>query len=256
MISLKGIRKSYGNLEVLRGISLDIKQGEILAIVGPSGAGKTTLLQIAGTLERPDSGQILYDDVELTRLGDRKLSAFRNKNIGFVFQFHQLLAEFTALENVAIPAMIAGKSKHQAEARARELLTMLGLSERLDHKPAQLSGGEKQRVAIARAIVNEPEVVFADEPTGSLDSRNRDEIRSIIRQLRDTLGQTFVIVTHDRSVAEVADRIIEMTDGLIDERRAMAEPTDEEAPEPMPETASEAEDSSEEATSETVGGDL
>lgn len=215
MISLKSIRKSYGDVAVLRGISLEIQRGEILAIVGPSGAGKTTLLQIAGTLERPDSGQILYDGVDVTRLNDRRLSAFRNGNIGFVFQFHQLLAEFTALENVALPAMIGGKSRRQAEQRARELLELLGLGQRLGHKPAQLSGGEKQRVAIARAIVNEPAVVFADEPTGSLDSRNRDEIRAIFRQLRDSLGQTFVIVTHDRAVAEVADRIVEMIDGII-----------------------------------------
>lgn len=215
MLTLRGIRKSYGNLEVLKGIDLDVADGEILAIVGPSGAGKTTLLQIAGTLEKADAGSISYDGIDVTNLKDRKLSSFRNTHIGFVFQFHQLLPEFTALENVALPAMIAGKSRKKAEAKAAELLAMLGLADRADHKPAQLSGGEKQRVAIARAMVNEPAIVFADEPTGSLDSRNRDEIRTIIRHLRQTLGQTFVIVTHDASVAQYADRIAQMEDGRI-----------------------------------------
>lgn len=215
MVRLENIRKSFGDLEVLKGISLDVNPGEILAIVGPSGAGKTTLLQIAGTLERADAGRVLYDGVEVSRMKDRKLSAFRNAHIGFVFQFHQLLPEFTALENVAVPALIAGLSRRKAEARASELLDMLGLSERLKHKPAQLSGGEKQRVAIARAIVNSPTVVFADEPTGSLDSRNRDEIRKIIKDLRDSTGQTFVIVTHDNTVAEYSDRIVSMADGCI-----------------------------------------
>lgn len=215
MIRLESIRKSFGDLEVLRGIDLTIEKGEILAVVGPSGAGKTTLLQIAGTLEKPSSGRIIYGDTDITHLNDRRLSAFRNSNIGFVFQFHQLLPEFTALENVAIPAMIGGSSKSKADIRAAELLDMMGLSDRLRHKPAQLSGGEKQRVAIARAIVNSPTVVFADEPTGSLDSRNRDEIRRIIQSLRADLGQTFVVVTHDSSVAEFADRTITLVDGAV-----------------------------------------
>ncbi len=215
MIRLEAIRKKFGNLEVLKGIDLNVNTGEILAIVGPSGAGKTTLLQIAGTLEKTTSGRVLYDDTDITKLNDRRLSAFRNANIGFVFQFHQLLPEFTALENTAIPAMIGGNPKSRAEKKAREILDILGLSARLNHKPAQLSGGEKQRVAIARAIINQPAVVFADEPTGSLDSRNRDEIRRIIRSLREQLGQTFVIVTHDNSIAAFSDRTITLTDGLI-----------------------------------------
>ena len=185
MINIRSIYKSYGGLNVLKGINLDIATGEVLSIVGPSGAGKTTLLQIAGTLERPDSGSVCYDGKDITGLPDKKLSAFRNANIGFVFQFHQLLPEFTALENVAMPLLIGGERRGKAEKRAAELLDMLGLSERLKHKPAQLSGGEKQRVAIARAIANAPAVVFADEPTGSLDSHNRDEIRQIIRSLNE-----------------------------------------------------------------------
>ncbi len=215
MLRLENIRKSFGDLEVLKGISLEVMRGEILSIVGPSGAGKTTLLQIAGTLEKCDSGRVLYDGTDITSLKDRKLSAFRNTNIGFVFQFHQLLPEFTALENVAVPALIAGDSLRKAEKRASELLNRLGLFDRLRHKPAQLSGGEKQRVAIARAIVNNPAVVFADEPTGSLDSRNRDEIRNIIRQLRDEEGQTCVVVTHDGSVSAISDRVVSMADGLV-----------------------------------------
>lgn len=215
MIRLESIRKSFGDLEVLRGIDLTIEKGEILAVVGPSGAGKTTLLQIAGTLEKPSSGQVIYDDTDITRLNDRKLSAFRNANIGFVFQFHQLLPEFTALENVAIPALIGGVSKSKAEARASKLLEILGLTDRMRHKPAQLSGGEKQRVAIARAIVNSPSVVFADEPTGSLDSRNRDEIRQIIQTLRENLRQTFVVVTHDTSIAGFADKTVTLVDGIV-----------------------------------------
>lgn len=215
MIELRNIYKSYGNLTVLRDVSLTIPDGRILAIVGASGAGKTTLLQIAGTLDRPDRGSVTYDGTELTSLPDRRLSAFRNANIGFIFQFHQLLPEFTALENVCIPALIAGASRSAARSRAAELLDLLGLSQRTAHKPAELSGGEKQRVAIARALVNNPRVVFADEPTGSLDSRNRDEIRRLITELNATLGQTFVVVTHDPGVAGMADTTVTMEDGRI-----------------------------------------
>lgn len=215
MIQLKNIYKSYGNLTVLSDVNLSIGENEIITIVGPSGAGKTTLLQIAGSLDRPDSGEVIYDGCGLASLKDKRLSEFRNRNIGFVFQFHQLLPEFTAVENVAMPALIAGISKKKAMERAGELLAMLGLGERLRHKPAEMSGGERQRTAIARALVNSPRVVFADEPTGSLDSRNRDEIRTLISDLRRSLGQTFVIVTHDPSVSEIADRIINMADGRI-----------------------------------------
>ena len=215
MIDLRGINKSYGNLRVLDDVSLSIGSNEIITIVGPSGAGKTTLLQIAGTLDRPDSGSVLYDGEDIARFNDRRLSAFRNRNIGFIFQFHQLLPEFTAQENVALPAMIAGESSRKAQKRAAELLDMLGLGDRLRHKPTQLSGGERQRAAIARALVNSPGVIFADEPTGSLDSRNRDEIRSAIADLRERLGQTFVIVTHDPSMSSIADRTVRMADGRI-----------------------------------------
>ena len=200
---------------MLSDVNLSIGENEIITIVGPSGAGKTTLLQIAGSLDRPDSGEVIYDGCDLASLKDKRLSEFRNRNIGFVFQFHQLLPEFTAVENVAMPALIAGTSKRKAMERAGELLAMLGLGERLRHKPAEMSGGERQRTAIARALVNSPRVVFADEPTGSLDSRNRDEIRTLISDLRRSLGQTFVIVTHDPSVSEIADRIINMADGRI-----------------------------------------
>lgn len=215
MIELQHIDKSYGTLHVLRDISLCIGEREIITVIGPSGAGKTTLLQIAGTLDRPDCGRVIYDGEEISGMPDRKLSHFRNRNIGFVFQFHQLLPEFTAQENVAIPAMIAGRSRSSSMKRASELLSMLGLGERLRHKPAQMSGGERQRTAIARALVNDPKVVFADEPTGSLDSVNRDEIRSLISQLRDELGQTFVIVSHDPSIETIADRVVSMNDGRI-----------------------------------------
>lgn len=215
MIELKNISKSYGDLTVLHDVNLRVEQNEIISIVGPSGAGKTTLLQIAGTLDYPDEGSVCYDGVELTSLKDRKLSEFRNRNIGFVFQFHRLLPEFTAQENVAMPAMIGGQSKRQAMKRAAELLDMLSLSDRLRHRPSELSGGERQRTAIARALVNSPKVVFADEPTGSLDSRNRDEIRDLMANLRKELGQTFVIVTHDPTVSRIADRVINMADGRI-----------------------------------------
>lgn len=215
MISLSNISKSYGNLQVLRNISLDIRPGEVMAIVGPSGAGKTTLLQIAGTLDAPDSGIVKYDGTELTSLPDRKLSAFRNRNIGFIFQFHQLLPEFSVVENVMLPALIGRSGKREARRKAEELLEKLGLGDRLNHKPSQLSGGEKQRAAIARALINSPAVVFADEPTGSLDSANRDDIMALIRNLSCELGQTFVIVTHDDTVAAIADRLVSMADGEI-----------------------------------------
>lgn len=199
MIEIRNVTKRYGSLTVLHDISLTIPEGEIMAIVGPSGAGKTTLLQIAGSLDRPDSGSVFFDNTDIFSLKDRKLSEFRNRNIGFVFQFHQLLPEFSALENVAMPALIAGDNKKTAFEKARKLLDDLGLAARADHKPAQMSGGEKQRTAIARALINSPKIVFADEPTGSLDSRNRDEIQDILSGLRDTLHQTFVIVTHDHA---------------------------------------------------------
>ena len=215
MIELKDIRKSYGTLKVLDDISLSIRDGEIMTIVGPSGAGKTTLVQIAGTLDTPDSGSVLYDGEELTRLPDRRLSAFRNRNIGFIFQFHQLLPEFTALENAALAAMIAGDTRARALGKARELFDLLGIADRADHKPAQLSGGERQRAAIARALVNKPRIVFADEPTGSLDSRNRDDILALIAELNRTLGQTFVIVTHDPLLCRIAHRVVSMADGRI-----------------------------------------
>lgn len=215
MIELRHIFKSYGTLRVLNDIDLDIRDGEIVAIVGPSGAGKTTLVQVAGTLDAADDGTVTCDGVELTRMNDRKLSAFRNANIGFVFQFHQLLPEFSALENVALPAMIGGKSRREAERRAAELLKLLGIADRATHKPAQLSGGERQRVAIARALVNNPKVVFADEPTGSLDTANRDEILTLIATLNRELHQTFVIVTHDSACAAIADRVVSMQDGRI-----------------------------------------
>lgn len=214
-LEIRNICKSYGQLQVLRDVSLNIGDKEIVTILGPSGAGKTTLLQIAGTLDRPDSGHILYDGTDTGGFNDRKLSAFRNTNIGFIFQFHQLLAEFNAEENVALPAMIGGMSKKRALARADELLDMMGLADRRKHKPSQLSGGERQRTAVARALVNSPGIVFADEPTGSLDSRNRDEIKNIFVNLRDTLGQTFVIVTHDPTLADIADRTVSMADGRI-----------------------------------------
>lgn len=215
MIEIKDIRKSFGNLEVLKGISAEINDGEIVSIVGPSGAGKSTLLQIVGTLDKPDFGRIIYNGIDVSLMSEKKLSAFRNGNIGFVFQFHQLLPEFTAMENVAIPALIKGDSASQANKRAAELLDFLGLSGRLDHKPSQLSGGEKQRVAVARALMNKPAVIFADEPSGSLDSKNKKELHKLFFDLRRELNQTFVIVTHDETLAADCDRIIKMTDGKI-----------------------------------------
>ncbi|MBQ7685133.1 MAG: ATP-binding cassette domain-containing protein, partial [Bacteroidaceae bacterium] len=215
MIQLRGITKSFGSLQVLRGIDLDIARGEIVSIVGPSGAGKTTLLQIMGTLDRPDSGQTLIDGQDVSRLGEKRLALFRNQHIGFVFQFHQLLPEFTALENVMIPAFIGGAGRREAEQRATELLAFMGLQERATHKPNELSGGEKQRVAVARALMNNPSVVMADEPSGSLDSQNKEELHRLFFDLRDRFGQTFVIVTHDETLAGMTDRTIHMMDGKL-----------------------------------------
>ncbi len=218
MIEIQNVTKSYGPLTVLHNVSLTIPEGEIMAIVGPSGAGKTTLLQIAGSLDRPDSGRVMFDGIDIFSLKDKKLSEFRNSHIGFVFQFHRLLPEFSALENVAMPALIAGRSRKEAFEEARQLLGELNLSHRLTHKPAELSGGEKQRTAIARALINKPRIVLADEPTGSLDSHNREEIQEIISGLCRDRKQTFVVVTHDRDMASIAHRIVEMADGKIIER--------------------------------------
>lgn len=215
MIQVRDISKSYDTLRVLSDITLDIDRGEIVSIVGPSGAGKTTLLQIIGTLDRPDGGIVMYDGVDVLSMKDRELARFRNGNIGFVFQFHQLLPEFTMLENVAIPAMIGGKKRTEAFAEARKLIDYLGLDDRAGHKPAELSGGERQRAAVARALVNNPRVVLADEPSGSLDSHNRHELHRLFFDLRRDMGQTFVIVTHDESLAGECDRVIHMRDGHI-----------------------------------------
>lgn len=215
MIELQGITKSFGSLQVLKGIDLTIDKGEVVSIVGPSGAGKTTLLQIMGTLDKPDTGRILLNGTEINRLKERELAAFRNREIGFVFQFHQLLPEFTALENVTIPALIQGVSSGEARRRAVEMLEFMGLSERASHKPAELSGGEKQRVAVSRALINHPSVVLADEPSGSLDTHNKEELHRLFFELRDKLGQTFVIVTHDEGLASQTDRTIHMLDGRI-----------------------------------------
>lgn len=216
MITIKDIKKSFGSLEVLKGIDLHIGKGEVVSIVGPSGAGKTTLLQIIGTLDKPDSGSVFIDNVDVTNLSQKKLADFRNQHIGFVFQFHQLLPEFTALENIMIPAYIAGVSNKAAKQRAEELLQFMGLSDRAKHKPNELSGGEKQRVAVARALVNNPAVILADEPSGSLDSKNKEELHQLFFDLRDKFGQTFVIVTHDEQLASITDRTIHMRDGLLE----------------------------------------
>lgn len=217
MIRVRDIKKSFDSLQVLKGIDLEIGSGEIVSIVGPSGAGKTTLLQIMGSLDRPDSGTVEYDGTELFGLSDRRLAQFRNRNIGFVFQFHQLLPEFTMEENVAMPALIAGTGRRAAIEKARRLIDYLGLSDRRGHKPAQLSGGERQRAAVARALINDPKAVLADEPSGSLDSQNRAELHRLFFDLRRDFGQTFVIVTHDESLADQADRKIEMIDGRINQ---------------------------------------
>jgi lipoprotein ABC transporter, ATP-binding protein len=215
ILSIRNIHKSFGALEVLKGIDTDIARGEMVSIVGASGAGKTTLLQVMGTLLRPDEGSITLADTDVTRLGDAALSRFRNQHIGFIFQFHQLLPEFTALENVMLPALIAGQSKRAAANRAAELLEFMGLTARAEHKPTELSGGEQQRVAAARALTNRPDIVFADEPTGSLDTHNRSELQALFFRLRRELDQTFVIVTHDEKFAAQTDRCIRLADGRV-----------------------------------------
>ena len=215
MIEIQGVTKSFGELQVLKGIDLIICKSEVVSVVGPSGAGKTTLLQIMGTLDKADSGSVVIDGIDVGQLKEKDLSAFRNKRIGFVFQFHQLLPEFTALENVMMPALIGGMSSGEAMKKAKETLAFLGLAERASHKPAELSGGEKQRVAVARALINDPAVIFADEPSGSLDTKNKEELHQLFFDLRDRLGQTFVIVTHDEGLAQLTDRTIHMVDGRI-----------------------------------------
>lgn len=215
MIKIEGIKKSFGSLEVLKGIDLEIKKGEIVSIVGPSGSGKTTLLQIIGTLDRPNEGSILINNQYVNKLSDKDLAQFRNSEIGFIFQFHQLLPEFSAIENVMIPALIGHKSKKEAYKKALSTLELLGLADRIDHKPNEMSGGEKQRVAVARALINDPSVILADEPSGSLDTKNKEELHKLFFELRDKLGQTFVIVTHDEELAKTTDRTIHLVDGLL-----------------------------------------
>ncbi len=231
MIAIHNITKSFGKLQVLKGIDLTIGKAEVVSIVGPSGAGKTTLLQIVGTLDRPDTGTVEIDGIDVTGLSDRKLADFRNRHIGFVFQFHQLLPEFTAQENIMIPAYIAGASSGEAKRRATELLQFMGLADRAHHKPNELSGGEKQRVAVARALVNHPAVILADEPSGSLDSKNKAELHQLFFDLRDRFGQTFVIVTHDELLASITDRTIHMRDGILEQPELPAEASQEALPE-------------------------
>ncbi|MBQ8257146.1 MAG: ABC transporter ATP-binding protein [Bacteroidaceae bacterium] len=215
MVDIKDITKNFGDLQVLRGVNLHIGKGEVISIVGPSGAGKTTLLQLVGTLDKPTSGSILFNGKELCRMSDGELATFRNRHIGFVFQFHQLLPEFTALENVMMPALIAGRNRKEVEKEAMELLAVMGLKERATHKPSEMSGGENQRVAVARALINRPDVVLADEPSGSLDSKNKEELHKLFFELRDRYGQTFLIVTHDEGLAAITDRTIRMVDGVV-----------------------------------------
>lgn len=216
MIKIENLTKKFGELEVLKGVSLTVNKGEVISIVGPSGAGKTTLLQLIGTLDKPTSGTIRFNGEDTGKMGSNKLATFRNRHIGFVFQFHQLLPEFTALENIIIPALIAGRRRKEAEAEAMELLGIMGLKERAGHKPAEMSGGENQRVAVARALINRPDVILADEPSGSLDSHNKEELHRLFFDLRDKLGQTFIIVTHDEKLASYTDRTIRMVDGVIE----------------------------------------
>ncbi|MBO5865262.1 MAG: ABC transporter ATP-binding protein [Bacteroidaceae bacterium] len=216
MIQIENLTKSFGDLQVLKGVNLTIEKGEVVSIVGSSGAGKTTLLQLVGTLDKPTSGTIRFDGEDLSRLSSKRLAAFRNRHIGFVFQFHQLLPEFTALENIVIPALIAGRKRAEAEAEAMQLLRVMGLEGRAHHKPAEMSGGENQRVAVARALINHPDVVLADEPSGSLDTKNKEELHKLFFDLRDRYGQTFVIVTHDEALASFTDRTLHMVDGLIE----------------------------------------
>ena len=216
MIKIENLTKKFGELEVLKGVSLTVNKGEVISIVGPSGAGKTTLLQLIGTLDKPTSGTIRFNGEDTGKMGSNKLATFRNRHIGFVFQFHQLLPEFTALENIIIPALIAGRKRKEAEAEAMELLGIMGLKERAGHKPSEMSGGENQRVAVARALINRPDVILADEPSGSLDSHNKEELHRLFFDLRDKLGQTFIIVTHDEKLASYTDRTIRMVDGVIE----------------------------------------
>ncbi|MBR2318458.1 MAG: ABC transporter ATP-binding protein [Bacteroidaceae bacterium] len=217
MIRIENLTKKFGDLQVLKGVNLEVNKGEVISIVGPSGAGKTTLLQLIGTLDRPDSGKIYFNGEDLSRLNSKKLATFRNRHIGFVFQFHQLLPEFTALENIIIPALIAGRDRKEAEKEALELLKIMNLEERAGHKPSEMSGGENQRIAVARALINRPDVVLADEPSGSLDSKNKEELHKLFFDLRDKFGQTFIIVTHDEALASFTDRTIRMVDGIVDE---------------------------------------
>ena len=217
MIEITNLTKRFGKLEVLKGVSLKVNRGEVISIVGPSGAGKTTLLQLIGTLDKPSGGSICFNGEDVTRMNSKRLAAFRNKHIGFVFQFHQLLPEFTALENIIIPALIAGRSRSEAEKEAMELLGIMGLQERAQHKPSEMSGGENQRVAVARALINRPDVILADEPSGSLDSKNKEELHKLFFDLRDKFGQTFIIVTHDEKLASFTDRTIQMVDGSVKE---------------------------------------